>query len=77
MYFAHPYYSWEQGLNENTNGLIWQYLPKLRPLNNVTQKELDHIMDQLNLRPRKTLGFKAPYELFFKKKTLLTVALHS
>ena len=77
IYFAHPYSSWERGLNENTNGLIRQYLPKSRPLNNVTQKELDYIMDQLNHRPRKTLGFKTPCELFFNKKTLLTVALHS
>ena len=77
IYFAHPYSSWERGLNENTNGLIRQYLPKSRPLNNVTQKELNHIMNQLNHRPRKTLGFKTPYELFFKKKTLLTVALHT
>ena len=77
IYFAHPHSSWERGLNENTNGLIWQYLPKSRPLNNVTQKELDYIMDQLNHRPRKTLGFKTPYEIFFKKKTLLTVVLHS
>ncbi len=77
IYFAHPYASWERGLNENTNGLIRQYLPKSRPLDNVTQKELKHIMDQLNHRPRKSLGFKTPYELFFKKKTLLTVALAS
>ena len=67
IYFAHPYSSWERGLNENTNGLIRQYLPKSRPLNNVTQKELDYIMDQLNHRPRKTLGFKTPCELFFNK----------
>jgi IS30 family transposase len=46
-------------------------------LNNVTQKELNYIMDQLNHRPRKTLGFKTLYELFFKKNTLLTVALHT
>ena len=77
IYFAHPYSSWERGLNENTNGLIRQYLPKSQPLNNVTQKELNYIMDQLNHRPRKTLGFKTPYELFFKKNTLLTVALQT
>jgi len=77
VYFAHPYSSWERGLNENTNGLIRQYLPKSRPLNNVTEKELKHIMDQLNHRPRKTLGFKTPHELFFKKNSLLTVALRS
>ena len=77
IYFAHPYSSWERGLNKNTNGLIRQYLPKSQPLNSVTQKQLNYIMDQLNHRPRKTLGFKTPYELFFKKKNLLTVALHS
>ena len=60
IYFAHPYSSWEWALNENTNGLIRQYLPKLRPLNNVTQKEMNYIMDQLNHRTRKTLGFRTP-----------------
>lgn len=77
IYFAHPYASWERGLNENTNGLIRQYLPKSRRLDNVTQNELKYITHQLNHRPRKTLGFKTPYELFFKKKTLLTVALQT
>jgi hypothetical protein len=71
------YSSWERGLNENTNGLIPQYLPKLQPLNNITQKELNYIMDQLNHRHRKTLDFKTPYKLFFKKNTLLTVVLHT
>lgn len=77
IYFAHTYASWERGLNENTNGLIRQYLPKSQRLDKVTQKELQHIMDRLNHRPRKSLGFKTPYELFFKKQTLLTVALTS
>jgi IS30 family transposase len=77
IYFAHPYAPWERGLNENTNGLIRQYLPKSRRLDNVTQQQLIHIMSQLNHRPRKSLGYKTPYELFFKKNTLLTVALTS
>jgi transposase, IS30 family len=77
IYFVYPYSSWERGLNENTNGLIRQYLLKSQPLNNVTQKQLNFIMDQLNHRPRKTLGFKTPYELFFKKKTLLTVTIQN
>ena len=77
IYFAYPYSSWERGLNENTNGLIRQYLLKSQLLNNVTQKQLNFIMDQLNHRPRKTLGFKTPYELFFKKKTLLPVTLQT
>lgn len=55
IYFAHPYYSWEHGLNENTSGLIRQYLPKTKRLDNVTQKELKHIMDRLNHRPENRL----------------------
>ena len=77
IYFFHTYSCWERGLNEKTNGLIRQYLPKSKALNNVTQKKLNYIMDQLNHRPRKILGFKTLYELFFKKNTLLTVALHT
>jgi len=75
IYFAHPYSSWERGLNENANCLTRQYLPKSRRLDNVTQTELERFMHRLNHRPRKSLGFKTPYELFFKKKFLLTVAL--
>lgn len=75
VYFAHPYCSWERGTNENTNGLIRQYFPKRRNLTTVTQKELDHAMHRLNHRPRKRLGFKTPYEVFFGTKTSLTVAL--
>lgn len=77
IYFAHPYASWERGLNENTNGLIRQYLPKSNRLESVTDKELNHVMNRLNHRPRKSLGFKTPYELFFKQRTQLTVALAS
>lgn len=75
VYFAHPYCSWERGTNENTNGLIRQYFPKRRNLATVTQKELDHAMHRLNHRPRKRLGFKTPYEIFYRTKTSLTVAL--
>ena len=71
FYFAHPYASWERGTNENTNGLIRQYLPKSRDLTTVTAEEEIMIMDCLNLRPRKCLDFRTPYEVFFG----LTVAL--
>jgi transposase, IS30 family len=77
IYFAQHYSPQERGLNENTNVLIRQYLAKSRPLNKVTQKELNYIMDKLNHRPRKLFGFKTPYEIFFKKNTLLTLALHT
>jgi IS30 family transposase len=65
FFFAHPYSSWERGTNENTNGLIRQYLPKSRNLTTVTAKEEIMIMDRLNLRPRKCLDFMTPFEIFF------------
>jgi len=77
IYFAHPYASWERGLSENTNGLVRQYLPKHRDLRTVTTEELEHIMNRLNHRPRKCLGYRTPHEVFFKTTTRLTVALKS
>lgn len=72
IYFAHPYASWERGTNENTNGLIRQYFPKSRDLTDVTDDEIQFVMDQLNHRPRKRLGFKTPFEVFFNVTTTLT-----
>jgi IS30 family transposase len=72
FYFAHPYSSWERGTNENTNGLIRQYLPKNRNLKTVTSLEEIQIMDHLNLRPRKSLGYKTPFEVFFGIPVALT-----
>lgn len=77
IYFAHPYASWERGLNENTNGLIRQYFPKDLELTNISTAETDYVMDQLNHRPRKSLGYRTPHEVFFNTKTSLTVALNS
>ena len=68
-YFAHPYRSCERGLNENTNGLIRQYFPKGMDFRNVNRKELKGTMKKLNSRPRKTLGYKTPQEMFKLKKT--------
>ena len=65
-YFADPYASWQRGSNENTNGLIRQYLPKKRCFNTVTAKELTMIMDRLNHRPRKRLNWKTPHEIFMQ-----------
>jgi len=64
FYFAHPYHSWERGLNENTNGLIRQYFPKGTSFKMVTDENIQTVMDRLNNRPRKTLGFKTPNEVF-------------
>ena len=66
-------------LNENTNGLIRQYLPKSRELIDITKEETRDIMLRLNNRPRKRLEFKTPYEMFYNKNYKLTssVALTS
>ena len=64
FYFAHPYASWERGLNENTNGLIRQYFPKGSDFTTITQKEINQTMDKLNNRPRKCLGMKTPNQVF-------------
>ena len=68
IYFAHPYASWERGTNENTNGLIRQYFPKDTDFTLVTQKQIDHVMNRLNNRPRKTRGNKSPNELFLGQR---------
>ena len=65
MYFAHPYCSWERGLNENTNGLIRQYFTKGSSFENITDDEVEAVMNKLNHRPRKTLKFKTPHTVFF------------
>lgn len=63
VYFAHPYSSWERGLNENTNGLLRQYFPKQTDLKGVTQLEVRRAVRRLNSRPRKGLDFKTPGQL--------------
>lgn len=64
FYFAHPYSSWERGLNENTNGLIRQYLKKGSSFSEITDANLEIITNELNNRPRKSLGFSTPNEAF-------------
>ena len=63
VYFAHPYSSWERGLNENTNGLLRQYFPKNTDFKKVAQKEVRRALHRLNSRPRKDLDFKTPAQL--------------
>ena len=63
-YFCHPYSSWERGLNENINGLIRQYIPKGSGFDKLTKREIQTIEDKLNHRPRKSLDWRTPYEVF-------------
>jgi transposase, IS30 family len=65
FYFCHPYHSWEKGTVENTNGLLRRYVPRDTDLNRVAQADLDAIAAELNLRPRKRLGFLTPHEVLF------------
>ena len=67
FYFATPYHSWERGTNENTNGLVRQYLPKGLCLKTLTQTECNQIAKALNERPRDRLGFKTPGEVLFSR----------
>jgi len=67
FYFAHPYASWERGLNENTNGLVRQYFPKKSDFRTLTAAGLNRVAERLNDRPRKTLGYKTPNEVYFKR----------
>ncbi len=66
FYFAHPYHSWERGVNENTNGLVRQYFPKKSEFSKINDKQIKKVEERLNNRPRKTLGYKTPNEVFFK-----------
>ena len=66
-YFAHPYHSWERGANENTNGLIRQYLPKRTSMAHVTQHQCNAIAKKLNARPRKRHNFKSPEEMMYAR----------
>jgi IS30 family transposase len=64
FYFATPHHAWERGTNENTNGLIRQYVPKGQSMRHLTQHQCDAIARTLNQRPRKRLGYRTPEECY-------------
>ena len=74
FYFAHPYASWERGLNENTNGLVRQYFTKKHDFTAITERDITMVMNKLNNRPRKCLGFKTPNQVFFGIKPTVALA---
>jgi IS30 family transposase len=65
-YFAHAYHSWERGSNENLNGLIRRYLPKGTDFRTIPDRQIKYIEYLINSRPRKRLGWKTPYEVFYE-----------
>ena len=66
-FFAKAYHSWERGLNEHTNGLVRQYLPKKTSFKDVTNEQLQSIADKLNHRPRKCLNYLTPFEFLHQR----------
>lgn len=73
-FFAHAYHSWERGSNENANGLIRRFFPKKTDFRMITDEEIRLVERLLNSRPRKRLGWKTPYQVFYE---LTGVALES
>ncbi len=67
-YFCHPYSSWERGLNEYANGFIRQYIPKGTSFEDITPEYIKMIEDKLNNRPRKSLNWRTPNEVFYGQK---------
>ncbi|WAC06654.1 MAG: IS30 family transposase [Thermodesulfobacteriota bacterium] len=65
IYFADPYAAWQRGANENTNGLLRQYFPKGTYMRKITERDISRAVKRLNNRPRKSLNYRTPYEVFW------------
>jgi IS30 family transposase len=66
-FFAHAYHAWERGSNENANGLVRRFFPKKTDFRTVTEEEIRLVEYLLNTRPRKRLGWKTPYQVFYEQ----------
>jgi len=71
-YFCDPYSSWQKGLVEQANGLVRRFLPKNFDQLLLNDNLVEKVQNIINLRPRKSLGFKTPYEVQFNTKLTLT-----
>ena len=67
FYFPPPYQPWQRGMNENSNGLVREYFPKGMDLSDAADEYIQAVADKINRRPRKTLGWKTPFEVFYSK----------
>jgi IS30 family transposase len=76
FFFTHPYTSWEKGLIEYTNKLVWQYIPEKTNFESINPQQIKEIQYKLNNRPRKNLKFQTPKEVFFLNLQILK-KLHS
>ena len=65
FYFPEPHQPWKRGTNENTNGLLREYFPKGYDFRKLSNKDLQAVVDQLNHRPGKCLGYRPPAEVYF------------
>jgi IS30 family transposase len=68
-YFANPYHSWERGLNEHTNGLLRQFFPKDTNFRLVKPEQLETAVNLINHRPRKSLDYRTPFEVFYSDRS--------
>lgn len=72
FYFPKPHQPWQRGTNENTNGLLREYFPKGKDITDIPEEYIAKVVAEVNFLPRKVLGYKTPYEVFYDKSLHLT-----